>query len=221
MASEVPPFDELGGDEEGTPLTVAVTPAPTAVTTRDMDDYESTSGGSIAGPDPTYVPTAPKGPNNYEDETYSDYPTKTPTTKPTVLYIPKTSIDPVEEETEPAGEDGIFYHGLGEKLGKVGEYLEGVESPQELQKDKNVQLVASVMAVVTLVLLLVTAHMVMQYPDGLCAGSCRLTLKCMCCFIRTLCLPCRAICCKGSEQAQGRRTHAPMRTPFPTDLELA
>mmetsp|Transcript_34122 Transcript_34122/g.62882 ORF Transcript_34122/g.62882 Transcript_34122/m.62882 type:complete len:299 (-) Transcript_34122:229-1125(-) len=151
-------------------------------------------------------------------------PTRNPTLKPTFEYIPKAE-DPIFEKEEVADtvdftDDDLFYHGLG---GKVGTYLDGVESPQEMGKDKNVQIIAGTLVGVFMVLMLVTAHMVMNHPDGLCAGFCRLTLKVICCFTRTLCLPCRAICCKGgSEQSHNRRTHAPMgRTPFPTDLELA
>jgi len=205
----------------------------------ETDETYSPSGDSVVRSDPTftptYAPTSSPPANKYDDGSYIDnysggmirpgFPTETPTHKPTVKYIPKQGYDPLAEETEPDvanfNDDEIFYHGLGDKLGKVGEYLDGVESPQQLETDKNVQIVAGVLLVVSLALLLFTTHMVMQYPDGLCAGCCRLTLKCLCCFIRILCLPCRAICCKGSEQAQGRRTHVPMRTPFPTDLELA
>lgn len=150
------------------------------------------------------------------------YPTERPSPRPTTVYIPKDEGDPLDTQEEPDiadfTDDQIFYHGLG---GTVGEYLDGVESPQELEQDKNVQVIAGTLVAVFLVMLLITAHFVMHYPDGLCAGCCRLTLRCICCFIRTLCLPCRAICCKGSDQSHSRRTHAPMRTPFPTDLELA
>jgi len=225
--SEMPTFssapsnssDELGEDNGNFDLT----PVPGAV--------------SSIYTNPTYNPTAPPTISTltYGGDIYNDIyeggvnrltiPTEFPTLKPTVEYISKEVNDPLAQETEPDvvdfNDDGTFYHGLGEKLGKVGEYLDGVESPREMEKDKNVQVVGGIVMVVFLVLLLVTAHLVMQYPDGLCAGCCRLTLKCICCFIRTLCLPCRAICCKGSDQTQGRRTHAPMRTPFPTDLELA
>jgi hypothetical protein len=89
-----------------------------------------------------------------------------------------------------------------------------------MEKDKNVQVTVGILMSLFVILLLVTASLVMNYPDGLCAGCCRLTLKVLSCCFRTLCLPCRAICCGGSEQLQGRRTHAPMRSPFPSDLEL-
>jgi hypothetical protein len=147
-----------------------------------------------------------------------------PTERPTVVYVPPPGdADPLVEEEEPdvagfAAEDKVLYHGLG---GKTGAYLDGVESPLDMEKDKNVQVVVGILVPLFVVFLLVTAHLVMNHPDGLCAGCCRLTLKVICCCCRTLCLPCRGMCCRRSEQAQGRRTHAPMRTPFPTDLDLA
>jgi hypothetical protein len=145
---------------------------------------------------------------------------ETMTTRPTAAYVPPPNDeDPLaeEEEMEEEEEDHVLYHGLG---GAAGEYLDGVESPLEMEKDKNVQVAVGILMSLFVILLLVTASLVMNHPDGLCAGCCRLTLKVLSCCFRTLCLPCRAICCGGSEQTQGRRTHAPMRSPFPSDLEL-
>jgi len=222
---DVDVVEPWGGEEE--PVTVNITLAPTPIDLRGQGDYEDEEQEESEGIREDYS-------YDYEDDRFNDeydvgigrsiLPTYTPTPEPTVRYISKTGIDPLAEEIEPDladfNDDGAFYHGLGDKLGKVGLYLDGVESPQKLEKDKNVQVIAGVLVVVSLGLLLVTAHLVMQYPDGLCAGFCRLTLKCICCFTRMICLPCRAICCKTSDQTT-RRTHAPMRTPFPTDLELA
>merc|ERR1712032_581482 len=161
----------------------------------------------------------------WEDEGNEDWieelplePTENPTPRPTMLYTPMEEGDPLEEQEEYGrSKEDVFYHGLG---GPVGEYLDSLESPEEMEKDHNVQVIGGVLLGVFLVLLLVTAHQAMNNPDGLCAGCCRLTNQCICCFIRVLCLPCRAICCKD-DQSRSRRTHAPMRTPFPTGLELA
>lgn len=233
-----PSQDELSygedEDEEGEPLIFETTLLPSLSPSAAARGNEK---GDVKAPVPTPYPTyAEDGDDEigtgyptdggeiygWEEEgspwgSTATYPTEPPTPKPTSLYVPKESGDPLLEETVPA-EDEVFYHGLG---GKVGSYLDGVESPQEMETDKNLQIVAGTLLASFIVAMLISAHLVMQYPDGLCAGFCRLTLKVICCFARTLCLPCRAICCKGSEQAQNRRSHAPMRTPFPTDLELA
>lgn len=243
-------LSEAGGggtDDEGEPLVFDITNSPTPGVETPVPSPAPTFGGGADGyVEDTPVPTPGDWNESngqwYEDETPS--PTyndnnggndwdwgEASTPKPTVEYIPKDEVeDPLIEELEPDtkdfNKDDVFYHGLGDKLGgkvgqQVGKYLDGVESPQEMEKDKNIQVIAGILVGSFMVMMLVTAHLVMQYPDGLCAGCCRLTNKIICCFTRTLCLPCRAICCKGSEQSQGRRTHAPMRTPFPTDLELA
>jgi len=208
--------EDINEEEKGMPLIYesgTVSPAPTAAEDAVEWGWEEE--------EETMVPT-PAGDAGKWDygSPYERYPTFAPTPRPTSLYVPKDG-DPLATEEEADIEafgDDAFYHNLG---GPVGAYLDGVESPQDMEKDKNVQIVAGTLAGLFIVMMLVTAHLLMQYPDGLCSGCCRLTLKIICCFTRTLCLPCRAICCKGSDQSQGRRTHAPMRTPFPSDLELA
>lgn len=231
-----------GEDYEGEPLTYGETPTPSATS---PDGYSSGSNTPLPSPySTTYPPTYPPTYSGDDDSQDWDWgkspwgggrptgPTRDPTDRPTVEYVPMEGDPLVEEEEEGGGydskggekadpaafDDSVLYHGLG---GTVGAYLDGVESPQELERDPNVQLIAGILGGLFLVALLVTAHLVMNHPDGLCAGCCRLTLKIICCFFRTLCLPCRAMCCKGGDQSQGRRTHAPMRTPFPSDLELA
>lgn len=160
--------------------------------------------------------TPPPAPEEYGGYEFGGPSWVDPTGRPTDAYVPPPSDeDPlIEEEIE----DHVLYHGLG---GTAGKYLDSVESPQEMEKDKNVQVIVGILVPVFILLLLLTASLVMNHPDGLCAGCCRLTLKVISCFCRTLCLPCRAICGSGSDQAHGRRTHAPMRSPFPSDLELA
>ncbi len=154
------------------------------------------------------------------EEEFEELPTQKPTPRPTSsVYIP------MSDDEDPISKEGAEDFSNGQKddslQGMINTYLDGVESPDEMKSDKNVQVVAISLVAVFLVLMLVTAHLVMDYPDGLCASFCRLILKCLCCIIRVLCLPCRAICCKGSDQTRSRRTHAPMRAPFPSDLELA
>ena len=153
------------------------------------------------------------------EKEFEEQPTYKPTPRPSSVYTPKNDDeDPISKEGEEDFSNGQKDDSL---QGVINTYLDGVESPDEMKSDKNVQVVSISLVVVFLVLLLLTAHLVMEHPDGLCASICRLILKCLCCVIRVLCLPCRAICCKGSDQTRNRRTHAPMRAPFPSDLELA
>jgi hypothetical protein len=155
------------------------------------------------------------------EQEYEDRPTNKPTPRPQAVYIPPgDDEDPVTQEE---GQKEDFSNGKKDDSfqGMINTYLDGVESPDEMKSDKNVQVVAISLVVFFLITLLATAHLVMEHPDGICASFCRLILKCLCCVIRVLCLPCRAICCKGSDQTRSRRTHAPMRAPFPSDLELA
>jgi len=217
-----------GTEEEGEPLIWGGGTLPPTAAGSDYgydqgaggsDGYDEWEVESVYAPTPAPFENDEGGGYEWGGATWVD-----PTDRPTVIYVPPPGdADPLVEEEEPdvagfAAEDKVLYHGLG---GKTGTYLDGVESPLNMEKDKNVQVVVGILVPLFVVFLLVTAHLVMNHPDGLCAGCCRLTLKVICCCCRTLCLPCRGMCCRGSEQAQGRRTHAPMRTPFPTDLDLA
>eukprot|EP00569_Conticribra_weissflogii_P004113 CAMPEP_0171328842 /NCGR_PEP_ID=MMETSP0878-20121228/878_1 /TAXON_ID=67004 /ORGANISM="Thalassiosira weissflogii, Strain CCMP1336" /LENGTH=447 /DNA_ID=CAMNT_0011828723 /DNA_START=13 /DNA_END=1356 /DNA_ORIENTATION=+ len=239
--SVAPSIAGEGGMETGTS---SPSGTPSVIPTIAGDNHDISQTPTIAFDDEnTSVPTANPvynwGDNNagtptlfptlMDDDNFGDsgfdywnkkYPTVNPTPRPTVQYVPLTDDPLTEEEGEvPVGEfnDDKF----GGIKGKIDTYMEGVESPEAMEKDKNVQVVAGVLVAVFVVLWLVTAHQVMENPDGLCAGFCRLILKLICCIIRVLCLPCRYLCCKGSDQTRSRRTHSPMRSEFPTDLELA
>lgn len=147
----IPTPDPLGGApaEERTPA-----PSPAA------------SEGVMTEVPTTYKPTY--GTKPYYDEPYwgrPTGPTRSPTDKPTVEYVPKDEgVDPLTQGEAPdledfSDDDNVFYHGLG---GKAGAYLDGVESPQEMVMDKNAQVVAGILGSLALVLILVTAHMVMN-----------------------------------------------------------
>lgn len=208
------------------------------INSNDVDDYyyEQQQGSFEPTPSTGYYN------GNGNDDLYGVVETiweELHTPSPTVVYVPPPSEeDPLSEkgseevvgaeqgvgsgdegdDSKNNGDDNVLYHGLG---GKVGTYMDSIESPTEMEHDKNVQIVTATLLSIFIVTLLITAHLVMHHPDGLCAGFCRLALRFIGCVSRTLCLPCRAVCCSGgSEQSRSRRSHAPMRTPFPSDLEL-
>lgn len=188
-------------EDEGPPKIVnESTPSPTPDSTKEKEKEswydEENENNSPPTPDPNEDSIWGKDEDDefvdddeFDDEFGNDFgndepewnewnmgPTDKPTPRPTSLYI-SAQDDPLGNEVEPDTKDfndDVLYHGLG---GKVGDYLDQVESPQEMEKDKNVQVIAGIFGSLLLILLLVTAHLVMNHPDGLCAGCCRLTLK--------------------------------------------
>lgn len=103
----------------------------------------------------------------------NDGPTYQPTPRPThEAYVPSTD-DILEETSTTAAEFDDDLKNTEAKIEKAEEkvkaYLDGVESPTEMESDKNVQVVAGVLTTVFLALWLLTAHQTMENPDGLCA----------------------------------------------------
>ena len=144
------------------------TQAPTPVPSNDDDEFsdkargdENNDDGESPAPDLSY-------PSGY-DYWSKRFPTSDPTHRPTHEYISKSG-DPFSDEDVDVGDfddDKNRGSGVG---GVISNYLDGVESPEDMEKDKNVQVVAGSLVAVFVVLWLATAHQVMENPDGLCAG---------------------------------------------------
>lgn len=93
------------------------------------------------------------------------------------------------------------------------------ETIQEMKQDRNVRLLALFIALTGFAGMLFTAQQIAQNPDGIYAAICRLTLRCVICLFRIICLPCRFIC-------QPQRTHmsiddSRLHDDFSNDLELS
>ncbi|EJK52049.1 hypothetical protein THAOC_28721 [Thalassiosira oceanica] len=166
-ATGMPPGAEIGQEPNWDP---AFTPAPVGEGEDEMNLYPEDEPG---------YPEDEPGPGEDVEEKWgleNEWPlgpTDKPTPRPTVLYVPYDYDESPEEGTAvEAGDAGdeVFYHGLEPQIGPVGKYLDGVGSPEEIEEDKNVQVVGGVLLALFLVLVLVTAHSVMNNPDGLCAG---------------------------------------------------
>jgi hypothetical protein len=99
-----------------------------------------------------------------ESESWAKVPTPKPSPRPTYEYISSTDDMLVKNEIDPTSFDDALT-----VQGKVQNYLEGVESAEEMEKDVNVQVVAGALTGVFLVLWLITAWQTMENPDGLCA----------------------------------------------------
>lgn len=115
--------------------------------------------------------------DDFEGEEWSqeknDDPTYQPTPRPTHHAYESPSDDLVEESYTTAAEFDDDLKNAETKIEhaeeKVKTYLGGVESPEEMEQDKNVQFVAGVLTTLFIVLWLITAHQTMENPDGLCA----------------------------------------------------
>jgi hypothetical protein len=117
--------------------------------------------------------------DDFEGDEWSSYnqmnddPTYQPTPRPTHHAYESPSDDLVEESYTSAAEFDDDLKNAEAKIENaedaVETYLSGVESPEEMEQDKNVQVVAGVLTTVFLVLWLITAHQTMENPDGLCA----------------------------------------------------
>jgi hypothetical protein len=95
-------------------------------------------------------------------------PSYQPTPRPTHHAYTSPTDDILESTTVGEFDDDVK-NGLELTEEKVQDYLNEVESPQEMEQDKNVQVAAGVLTVVFVALWLITAHQTMENPDGLCA----------------------------------------------------
>ena len=98
-------------------------------------------------------------------------PTDQPTPRPTHQSYTSPTDDILDDESESSQYEfnDDIKNNIQTAEEKVKEYLDGVESPEEMEKDVNVQVVAGVLTFVFVVLWLTTAWQVMENPDGVCA----------------------------------------------------
>jgi len=156
------------------------------------------------------ITSAPVTPAPFAKSTkphWTFFPTHAPIHAPTsqpVTYVSKE--DDILNKDKDDQEDGWFHKG---------------EDVEELPHDKNVIIVMGVLMGIMLLLMVATAHQMMNNPDGICAGICRLAVTCTCFILKTLCLPCRMICGGGSSAQQHARMGMTEGTAYSHDLELS
>lgn len=150
--------------------------APNDETNTTDDTQEGWYEGDDSIGEKMYYEGDDKTPTEYDDfegeewsQEKNDDPTYQPTPRPTHQAYESPSDDLVEESYTTAAEFNDDLKNAETKKEKVKTFLGGVESPEEMEQDKNVQVVAGVLTTVFLVLWLITAHQTMENPDGLCA----------------------------------------------------
>lgn len=151
------------------------------------------------------------------------FPTPTwgtpPAAKP-VIYV-ATDDDPLQQEDESIAEKENEEE--GSKTGGIGDliYFDHAESLEEMEHDRNVAIALGVCFGIGFCLLIMTAHQMLENPDGCCASICRLVVACQCAITRCVCFPCRLIC--GSTGRSNQRYSNELgysRNQYSSDLEL-
>jgi hypothetical protein len=177
---------------------------------------------------PTYAPTEDGGDGGGDE--FDEWDNYTPPTEPPVVYVPP------DEEQDPI-----------KNANTTGSWMREGETPEDMIHDRNVLIAASVLCGVGILLMIITAHQMVENPDGCCAryvlffpvtlyslfsrscsrtfalflSVCRLITGCTCCIFRTICFPCRA-CCGGGGRKRRTRQHQMLGNGnYTHDLELS
>lgn len=179
-----------------------------------IDDIGYTDAPSSSGmnPSPDDIPSPTLSPTTmWRAPTYVTPPTAKP-----VVYV-ATDDDPLQQEDESIAEteeqEDTQTGGIGDSL-----YFDHAESIEEMEHDSNVAIALGVCLGLGLCLTIITAHQMMDHPDGCCASVCRIIVACQCAITRCVCFPCRLMCgCTG----KGRNNHSGYsRNQYSSDLEL-
>ena len=163
------PFNETSPPEDGN---VVGSPTPIGAGTNAPTAFEATTNTNpptvapFFGPtDPTFAgePTGPTFAGEPTGPTFVGEPTephiyKPPTEPPTAEYVPPppSAGDPVEQEQE-------------EEKEQDADWGEGKETLEELERDQRVLIALGVIGGIALLLLICTAHQMLENPDGCCA----------------------------------------------------
>jgi hypothetical protein len=218
VATEAPGGDETGVPSSSAPSTGFGTDVETPAPTPSKAAYIPPTYGT-----PTYEYPAPDEPPTYPTPTQSD-PAPAPTPKyssptaPSYKYptptVPKPVYElPATEDYVPPDDDPIKNEGTAEEE----EWRENLTVGQ-MEEDRNVLIALSTVAGIGFLLIIITAHQMMENPDGCCATICRITVACSCALFRLVCFPCRMVCgCTNKD----RRTHELMQPNYTHDLELS
>ena len=206
---EIPNTDIVGPAGEEIPSAIYEEQEP-IVPSEFTDRFPTPAPAPVANSIPTPAP-APMVPRTAS-------PTanwrKYQTMEPTAAYHPPSEIlDPLDglasERPSSAGHSGPFEEGswAEEEYEEGYSWLDGEpgqESLDELVRDSRVQVAVGVLLGIGGLMAIVTGAMISSNPDGLCGSVCTLLATVILCPIRTICLPCRYMCCWNQKDYTNR-----------------
>ena len=198
--NSTPPESEQSAESTEAPTFVPATDSPTAQPT--------TLPPSPAPSEAVFVTPAP-----------TDRPTLRP--KPTRRATPPPTVRPTRQPSAASPSDSAF-EGGNDMFDKPSKHkdaerehvsdssskaeatttIEGLEhQAEEIIEDRNVDIVATILIVVSILIMICVAQQMVENPDGCCARLCRCTVAT--CRAATNC----CCCCGLSARAKERRTH--------------
>ena len=137
-----------------------------------------------------------------------------PTNHPTAVPIPPTS-SPTKKRTH-----------FPTTSPTVEDWQEKIKDEEEqviqIVQNQTAEILAGILAFSGLMGMILTAYMILNYPDGICTSCCQLAIRCIQ-LIRTLfCLPCDLIRYRGytSSEAADRSMFLEKAVEHTSDLEL-
>lgn len=153
---------EKGGEGDGTEVETTVpTQAPKTEITSEPTQAPKTEITS----EPTQAPVqddygGDEAPTDQDDDE-DPWDNYTPPTEQPVVYVPPDEEeDPIKNQTS----------------GGVGSWVQEGESPEEMIHDRNVLIAVGVLCGLGILLMIITAHQMVENPDGCCA-------RCVCCVV--------------------------------------
>jgi hypothetical protein len=193
------------GNEEGEPTSSPVLGGTTLSPAYGIDDVSMPT----MAPSVTYVAGTGRPTRAY----WSDaIPTQSP-----VEYIANDD-DPIQKE-ENEDKERPSNGGIGDYV-----YFDHAEPIEDMEHDENVAIALGTVSGIGLLLLIITAHQMLNNPDGCCASICRILVACNCFVVRFLCFPCRLVCgCNKSDRYSNELREGgrySQRHDFSADLEL-
>jgi len=193
--------------------TVAITEFPSAKMMGEGDDeYDDDDDGSNAN----LFKTPPPSPSPTVETTHS------PTNKQT--YNNGSDSDSGDESSfsqmNRSGEDDEILKGIYDQLSP--EEIEYLKHNEYVDEEKEAAKISIVYLLITLVLMVFTAHQLSENPDGVYSNICRLAITVVGCVVKILVLPFRKICGLGSRGYSHHlvTTNDPYSGRSPSRIEL-
>jgi hypothetical protein len=167
---------------------------------------------------PRMVETSTLAPVDDDDDIVTISPsvasTIHPTNHPTAVPIPPTS-SPTKKRTH-----------FPTTSPTVEDWQEKIKDEEEqviqIVQNQTAEILAGILAFSGLMGMILTAYMILNYPDGICTSCCQLAIRCIQLIRKLFCLPCDLIRYRGytSSEAADRSMFLEKAVEHTSDLEL-